>query len=32
MSPDTKTLVRIIKRAVKFFISLLDKWERGEEV
>lgn len=32
MTADTQTLVKIIKRTVKFFISLLEKWERGETV
>ena len=32
MQPDTRTLVHIIKRAVRFFISLLEKWEKGEKV
>jgi len=32
MQPDTKTLIHIIKRTVNFFVSLLEKWERGEKV
>jgi hypothetical protein len=32
MQADTRKLVHIIKRTVKFFISLLEKWERGEKV
>lgn len=32
MEPDTKKLVHIIKRTVLFFVSLLEKWERGEKV
>ncbi len=32
MGKDTKILVHILKRATKFFLSLLEKWERGEKV
>jgi len=32
ISEDTRTLIRAIKRALKFFISLLNKIEKGEEV
>lgn len=32
MQSDTRKLVHIIKRAVMFFVSLLEKWERGEKV
>lgn len=32
MHDDTKTLVRILKRTIKFMLSLLRKWERNEEV
>ena len=27
---ETKTLILILKRTAKFFISLLEKWEKGE--
>jgi len=30
--PDNKKLILVLKRAAKFFLSLLEKMERGEEV
>jgi hypothetical protein len=32
MGDDTKVWLRILKRTAKFFVSLLEKWERGEQV
>lgn len=32
LSPDTKTLVRIIKRTIKFMLGLLQRWEEGKDV
>ena len=30
MRQETKIWIRIIRRTAKFFLSLLDKWERGD--
>ena len=32
MSPEFNQLIRALKRAAKFFVSLLEKMERGEKV
>jgi len=32
MTDDTKKLIKVIKRGLKFIISLLEKLEKGEEV
>ena len=32
MNPDTKALVTIIIRGMKFTISLLEKWRKGEVI
>ncbi len=32
MNKDTKILIKILKRTIGFFLSLLEKWERGESV
>jgi len=32
ITEDTRLIIRVLKRAAKFFISLLEKLERGEKV
>lgn len=32
MNPDTKELVTILIRGMKFTIALLEKWIRGEKI
>jgi len=32
MTEDTRKLIKVLKRGLKFIISLLEKIERGEEV
>ena len=32
ISEDTKKLIKVIKRGLKFLLSLLEKLERGEEI
>ena len=32
MSDDTKTLIKIVCRVLKFTVSLLEKWQRGEKL
>jgi len=32
MTEETKTMITILKRTAKFFVSLLEKWERGEKI
>lgn len=32
MSNDTRTAIKILCRVLKFAVSLLEKWQRGEKL